>query len=624
MRLNRHSRPAMQLKSEATKPALGNAESFKRYNRDGMELTDKYTATASMSNTSISSLPIEIDIDPLLKDIIFSEDLEQKKLVMRLYNDIYYNDSIAGSIVDIKSTLMFSDFTLGGILDRKVAEDFAENIDRLNIRMLMPDILVDYDVKGAFVGSLLYNDARKVFAAVMPHPFENTKVDQLPFFGLDPLLTVALPEHLRSTMASDSPRVKELREFLGDAVLKQITNEALELDPKSTVYVPRRTGSNSTATSYFRRILPWYLLEKNLFRGTLVNSARRQKGILHITLDGAGEWEPTMADFQMITDLFQNADADPIGSIIATRSGVSSEEIRDPTGGWTVFDSKDTMDNYKMKALGISEAFLSGDATWSNSDTSTSFFLDAVRDQRDYLTRRVLYNKIFPMISAMKGYVVNSSGKLTTRGNMLDKLDPMGSFSRLKDGSKLLIPSVHYEKTLKPEGDQSYMDMLNALTEKGVPVPIRAMAAAGGFNLDRLLADQESDLHLVERMEKYRKSVAEIKKKHGPATDDGGGMGLASASDEQVIGALNYLNNMRNTNSSVLAEGNGKMLGLANRDFGEASEVHGEGHNGKRKYLHNQKLANERANRKIVKMITEMQRKGKAHTVRRTATPFME
>lgn len=604
------------------------------------ELADDFVATAA-GNTGVSQLPIEIDIEPLMKDIVFSEDLEQKKLVMRLYSDIYYNHSIAGSIVDIKSTLMFSEFTLGGILDRKVNDDFQENLDRLDMRTLMPDIDLDYNVKGGFVGSLLYNGTSKVFSRVMPHGFENTKIDQLPFHGTDPLITVAFPEHIRSTMASDSPRVKAIREHLGADVMKQLSNEALELDPKSTIWVPRRAGSTSTASSYYRRVLPWYLLEKNLFRGTLVRSAMRQKGILHVTLDGAGEWEPTLADMQAVMDMFMNADADPIGAVVATRGGVSTEEIRDPTGGWTIFDNKDAMDGFIMKALGISDAFLSGDATYTNGDTSTSFFIDAVRSERDYLTRKVLYNKVFPMISAMKGYTLNERGKLITRGDCLDKIDPLGSFERLNDGARLLIPSVHWEKTLKPEGDQQYMDMLQALTDKGVPVPMRAMAAAGGFNLDRLLAAQESDLHIQESVYEYTKKVKDLKKKYG--IDDaggGGGMdgGFASADKIQSLARNNpglfqafaaeanrlYDANLQHTSSDILARGNGDIVGLANRDFGELAEVGGMTHDGKPRYLTNQKLANERANRKIVKQLREMQRVGTAHTVRRTTTPMYE
>ncbi|AFH14722.1 portal protein [Pseudomonas phage Lu11] len=600
------------------------------------QLNTEILATAA-GNAQMSQLPIEIDIDPLLKDIVFSEDLEQKKLVMRIYTDMYYNSSIGGSIVDIKSQLMFSDFTISGIMDRKVMDEFMENIDRLDVRNLMPDLAVDYNVKGGFVGSLLYNEDKQVFSRIMPHAWENTKLDQLPFHGTDPLITVAFPEYIRSTMASDSPRVKALREYLGSNVMKQLSNEALELDPKSTVYVPRRSGANSTATSYFRRIMPWYLLEKNLFRGTLVRSAMRQKGILHVTLDGAGEWEPTLADMQAVMDMFMNADADPVGAVVATRGGISTEEIRDPQGGWTIFDNKDAIDSIMMKALGISDAFLSGDASYTNGDTSTTFFIDGIRTERDFLTRKTLYNRIFPMISALKGYTLNKDGKLIVKGNSLEKMDLLGSFARLDDGSRLLIPSVHWEKTLQPEGDQQYLDMLQAMSDKGVPVPLRVMAAAGGLNLDRLLAGQDSDLQTQEQLYQFQKKIKDLKKKYGIDDGMGGGMGgdggfAAAASsrfhtgidpaDRQILAMAKanprayeqlraeaqsiYNENLNSTYSDVLAHGNGQMVGLANRQFGESMmEVAGETHDGKKRYLHNQKLANERVNRKIVDFLKQ-------------------
>lgn len=586
---------------------------------DDVESPGRMAATANsgpLRNSSVGQLPIEVDVDPLLKDIVFSEDLEQKKLVMRLYTDMYYNDCVAGSIVDIKASLMFSEFTLGGILDRKVAEVFQENVERLNIRTLLPESSVDYDVKGAFVGSLLYNEERKVFVDIMPHGYENCKVDMLPFFGQDPLITVAFPESVRNTLnGSESPRIKAIREYLGPTVMQQIAKDALELDPKSTVYMPRKAFTNSTGVSYYRRILPIYLLEKNLFRGTLVESARRQRGILHITLDGNGEWEPTVADFNMITELFQNADADPLGAVIATRSGISLDETRQGGDFWKVTDVWDSTLSMKMKALGISESFLSGDATFSNQDTSLSFFIDGLRSQRDLQTRKILYNRIFPLISALNGFTLNNRGKLIRSGNVLDKIDPMGSMDILNDGTRLLIPSVHWAKTLKPEGDQSYLDMLQSLTEKGVPVPLRAMAAAGGFNLDMLLAAQEGDMDMTRRIAEYNKKVGEIKKEFGPAEAEGGA--------DAAFAAANYLDNLSNrTKSDVLAQGSGRMVGLANRDYGEMFEVAGETHDGKKRYLHNQKLANERANRKIAKMLEDINQRGNTHLSRTTVTSY--
>lgn len=579
---------------------------------------DRMSATANatpMRNASIGQLPIEVDIDPLLKDIVFSEDLEQKKLVMRLFTDIYYNDAAAGSIVDIKANLMFSEFNLGGILGKKVAQTFQENIENLNIRNLMPHAMVDHDVKGAFVGSLLFNEHKKTFVDVMPHGYENCKVDMLPFFNQDPMITVAFPEAVRTTMSAQSPRIAALREYLGDAVMQQISNAALELDAKSTIYLPRQAFTNSTGVSYYRRILPIYLLEKNLFRGTLVESARRQRGILHLTLDGGGEWEPTLADFDMMTQLFQNADADPLGAIITTRSGISADELRQGGDFWKVTDVWDSTLSMKLKALGINEAFLSGDSTFSNQDTSMSFFIDGIRSQRDLFVRKMLYNRIFPLISALNGFVVGKEGKLIRRGNMLDKIDPMGNISMLNDGSRLLVPSVHWEKTLKPEGDQQYMDMLQALTEKGVPVPIRAMAAAAGFNLERLLADQQGDKDLVESIAKYNKEITEIKAKYGPP-EGGDDAAMASA-------GLRYMENIRNgSRSDVLSRNNGRMVGLAAREFGEDFEVAGISHDGKRHYLMDQKKGQERANRKIVKQIQRIKEQNNTHLTRMTKTSF--
>lgn len=615
----------------APAPVSGSDKSALDIGATSFERSDRnMKATAGgFQNTSMSSMPIEIDIDPLLKDIVFSEDLEQKRLIERIYKDIYYNDPIGGSTVDLTAAMTFSDFNLGGISDPKASEIFKETLDRLNVRTLLPDASIDYQVTGAFVGSMPYSEARNTFVDIIPYQHANCKIDPLPFYSQDPIITTAMPESFKQIMKSDSPRVSKLREYLGENISSQLTQDALELDPLSTLYIPRKTFSTSAGVSYYRRILPIWLLEKNLFRGTLVESARRQRGILHLTLGDGDQWEPTLSEMQVAMDLFQNADADPLGAVIATRMGISTDEIRQGGDFWKVTDLWDQTSQAKLRALMVSEAFLSGEASFSTGDTGLTVFIEYLRQYRDVMTYRMFYNKIFPLVSALNGFTVNRHGKLVKKGNLLSQVDIMRNHETLQDGSKLLIPSVHWSKSLKPEGDGSYMDMLQQLSEKGIPVPMRAMAAAGGFNLEQLLAGQEDDFRLIERVGKYRTKIEALKSQYMPKSGEEGGdsMGLAGVSDNTIKEltyelARNEMARESKTRSNVLSDNNGAMVGLANRTFPEhMHEVSGQEHSGKRRWLYDQKLADERANRKIAKQLEEIERKGNTHMSRSYVTP---
>lgn len=577
-------------------------------------------ASTGMQNTSIGQLPIEVDVDPLLKDIVFSEDLEQKKLVNRLYRDIYYNDSVCGSAVDMLSTLPFSDFTLGGVTDSRALSAFNETLERLNTRTILPHITTDHLVDGSFIGSLLFNRTSKRFFDIMPHRNDNCKIDSLPFFGQDPIITAAIPENVRASLQGDSNRVSALRDRLGDDIINLLSQDALELDAMTTVYIPRKTFSTGEGVSFFRRVLPLYLIEKNLFRGTLVESSRRQRGILHLSLGDGDQWEPTVADMEFMTELFMNADADPLGAIIATRLGVTSEEIRQGGDFWKVTDTWDSTAQFKLRALGISESFLSGDANYATADSSLTVFIESIRAFRDMLTRKLFYNKIFPLVSLVNGFTVNSRGKLIRKDGLLDSDNMQANLDKLADGSRLLIPNVHWAKQLKPEGDAQYMDMLQQLTDKGIPVPLRAIAAAGGFNLDSLLADSDENLDLLKRVSEHKKKQEEIKKQYGPKQDEeGGGMGgFASAGedDDKILDSL-----LDGNHSTVLARRGGRRPSLAERNFEQEQEIVGRTKTGKKKYLHNQRKAHEDANRNIAKALSQVTKNKKTHLTHGSVTP---
>lgn len=278
---------------------------------------------ANQAGMTMGSIPVMLDLSPLMSGFLHHK--EEKNLV-DIYKDIYLYDAIAGTAVDLLSFLPFSEFTLRGLTDAQ-QRPFLESLERLNIYTLLPEVSVDYLVFGTFIGSLIFNQEKKIFIDIIPQDFKNCTITRLPFYGVDPIINVSLPKETVSVLTSSNARIQQVVKTYGRELIDKLVKGNLELDPLSTIYLPRRTMSNAEGISYYRRIIPLYFLEKNIFRGTLVESVKRQRAILHVTA-GDLDWEPTSEDLAYISELFINADNDPLGAIIATRNGISTNDIR--------------------------------------------------------------------------------------------------------------------------------------------------------------------------------------------------------------------------------------------------------------------------------------------------------
>lgn len=329
IKLNRKSQSSAH-QEVRKKVSIGSTSLDRTNNKQAKDSFRSESSSGAAPN--IGNLPITIDLDPVLYGIAEDNGQGNRKTFNKLYHDMYNYDAVCGATVDLYSTLPFSDFTLGGVSNSSVLEIFYENIERLNIRTLLNELSIDYMVTGTFLGSLLYNKEKKLFFDIMPHDVGNADIMSLPFYSQDPIIKVTFPDTVTRALKSGSKRTQAICEKLGPAVVEKLLSGSLELDPLGTIYLPRKTFSSSEGTSMFKRVLPIYLIEKNLYRGTLIESAKRQRGILHITAGDGDQWDPTPGDLESITDLFINADSDPLGAIITTRIGISTEEVRCLTG----------------------------------------------------------------------------------------------------------------------------------------------------------------------------------------------------------------------------------------------------------------------------------------------------
>lgn len=76
-------------------------------------------------------------------------------------------------------------------------------------------------------------------------------------------------------------------------------------------------------------------------QSTVSSARRRARSILHLSV-GTDQWEPENDELEAITNMFQQTEEDPVGAIIATRNGISPNEIRQAGDFWKISDRQTT------------------------------------------------------------------------------------------------------------------------------------------------------------------------------------------------------------------------------------------------------------------------------------------
>ena len=244
-----------------------------------------------------------------------------------MYRDIYYHDPLAGAAVDMMCNLPFSDFNLQipgveGKEAERIRGIFEDNIQRLKINTALSSMARESMVLGAHISILVYKQAERIFTDTIPVEYDDCEILTNILYGRDPVIKVKSSEKIRRFLASNSFSSKSIIDRLNPEIINLIRSGTFELDPLSALYYPRRGFTNDDyGSSIYRRILPIYLLEKVLFRGTLTMANRRQNSITHVTA-GDDDWEPSSGDLDDLVSLVTQADRDPLGAVIATRNDI--------------------------------------------------------------------------------------------------------------------------------------------------------------------------------------------------------------------------------------------------------------------------------------------------------------
>jgi len=449
-----------------------------------------------------------------------------RKQRLAICRDIYEFDSVSGAAVDLMSNLPFSGFTLSGVNDRKVLNTYVKSIESLRMPNLFPYLGRDFLTDGAFVATPEMDDSG-AFTRMVTHDSMNLDVKPIPIYGFDPLVSLDLPPEISDLLSgkNKNPYLQKVVDQLPEFMKKGGGGRggSLDLDPDSTLYVARKSFTyDSVGMSYLHRIIPLWLMEKAFLRGSIEQSYQRQRAITH-AVAGNEEWEPTDGELNEIVGLLVSANMDPTGAVIATRPDININEIIRGDDFYKHADVYDYLAQAKMRALNISDSFLSGDATFTTMEVALSVFMEQLRQYRETITREVFYEKLFPAIALANNFKKSARDlKATSRFDSSIRQLGEGADSRfiavcdgsslheiknIKDITEFHIPKVDWHKQLAPQADRDYIELLASMREQGIPIPVRMMAAAAGLNIDQIMGMLEDDLETRDVLSDHLKAV---------------------------------------------------------------------------------------------------------------------
>ena len=464
----------------------------------------------------------------------------------KLFRIIYTRDSICGPAVDIMSTLPWSSFDLHGVDDpaiRKFYEDAAQLFG--DKAQEMPAITIEYQVLGRFCASLIYDEAKGYWTDFVPHDSDFLTITPIPVRGFDPKIDLRLSPGVRqfvnSTDYRDVIAMGKLPETLLSAMRR---GQPIPLDPLNTIYLRRKSSPyDFVGTSALTRIVPYWAVEKALMNAMVTAARRRAGNILHITAGVDERWEPSPEEMNDIAGLFIQADEDPVGAVVATRTGVDASEVRSGGDIWKWSDEWQWLSEAKMRGMGISEALLAGDATYANMEQARSTFTETILALRQYITTQVYYRR-YKTLARAHGFRKRKKAELDHRirikkdGHEDKAVNLRGDDLSLENLTQeealdipeedLIVPTHQWHKSLLPEGDRDYLDILSTLKEEGVPIPLKVWAARGGYDLNEALDMLDEDV-------KIRGKIKEWKQKTGGGDDEGGAFGEAGTGDSSPL-----------------------------------------------------------------------------------------
>lgn len=414
----------------------------------------------------------------------------------RYWRLIFKTDPIIGSVIDMFAEMLCSNVELTGEgVTGEIKRSYEDMINSTKILSLFQYFIKEFLVVGEVIPHLIFDERKGIWTDILFHNPDQVNVLSSPFMNMEPVLEFMPDESLRNFANSKNPQVLEYLSNIPDDILSSIlTGNNIPLNTKMNVsFIARKLFPYDVrGSSIIPRVWQIYMYETSVYNAAIA-TARRHAGPVKVVKMGhpEGHWLPNEADFDEFLKKITFAEQDP-HSWIMSHPFVNFEAWGTTDRMLSISREYDLIERVKLTALGVSQGFLHGDATYASSKTSMNSLMMRLRGMRVFFENIWWYPKFFKPIAEINQWIKPTAAEVSHR------FKKKRTAQEAMDEGRLIIPKLRWSQQLEPAVDKELLEAVRLLNDLGVKASKSTSFAAAGMDFE----EETANVFIEQKMEK--------------------------------------------------------------------------------------------------------------------------
>lgn len=457
----------------------------------------------------------------------------------RYWRLFYKTDPVISTVVDLYAEIIASSFEIAGEgVEGSIKDTYEYMIERTNVISAFKYFVSEYLVMGEVIPHLRIDTKKGIWDKLFFHNPDQITVIDSPFIAMDPILEFTPDESLRALARSTNPTITDwisnLPPEVQDAI---ISGRNIPLDTAVNVsFLARKVHPYDVrGTSIFTRLYRILMYEDAVANASIA-TARRHAGPLKIAKLGDKDlrWVPEQSYQDKIIELLTVAEQDPHSFLILPWF-VQFEAFGTTERMMNIGREWDIIERIKLTALGVSQGFLHGEATYSSMRGNMQTLLMRLSGLRQYFESSWLIPRFFRPIAEMNKWVKKSkSTPERKKQNFRRKKGANG----IQDEEDYIIPEIKWSRALGSKIDEDLMNTYEQVVNRlGIPISKKTIFPAAGLDYEaeiKNLAQEKIDAMDLSKETGVSEQTITGKEPEEAVGGGGGGMPPGEGEEESI------------------------------------------------------------------------------------------